>query len=116
MDIDWTQVRETLKRIERELSKTEAVVAKTDAEVVHDWPQVRKADLEAAYPQWRRDYGPSWSRDFLDKVIGHSNYRWLPGARKYRIAPEVYRALNLGRLEKSGHAGSAAATSADPEK
>lgn len=96
MDIDWTQVRQTLKRIEGELSKAEAAAAKTDAEVVQDWPEVRKSDLEAACPDWRQKYGPSWSRDFLDQFLGHRNYRWRPGARKYRIAPEVFAALKLG--------------------
>src|SRR5687768_7724212 len=96
MDIDWTKIRETMKRIEGELSKAEERTARTDAEVVRDWPRIRREELEAAFPDWRRECGPDWSRDFLKKRIGRANYRLCRGTREYRIAPEVFRALNLG--------------------
>ena len=96
MDIDWTQIRGAIKRIEVELSKAEKVIERTDADLVRDWPEVRRQELEAAFPNWRTEFGPNWVRDFMAKKIGKANYRVRPGSRKYRIAPEAFRALNLG--------------------
>jgi len=98
MDIDWTKIRETVKRIERELSKADERASRADADVVRDWPRVRREDLEAAFPDWRRDFGPDWSRDFLRKRIGRENYRFCRASREYRIAPDVFRGLAL-RIE-----------------
>ena len=99
MDIDWTKIRETVKRIERELSKADERASRADADVVRDWPRVRREDLEAAFPDWRRDFGPDWSRDFLRKRIGRENYRFCRATREYRIAPDVFRGLALSIQE-----------------
>ena len=95
MDIDWTQIRNALARIEGELSKAQKVIDTTEADLVRDWPEVRREELEAAFPNWRKDYGPDWVHDFLEKRIGRENFRIRRGSRKYRISPEAYRALNL---------------------
>jgi hypothetical protein len=96
MDIDWTQIRGALSRIEEELSRAKKVIDSTDEDLVRDWPEVRRQDLEAAFPNWREEYGPNWVHDFLEKRIGRENFRIRKGSRKYRISPEAYRALNLG--------------------
>jgi hypothetical protein len=96
MDIDWTQIRSTIKRIEEQLSKAQKVIDTTEADLVRGWPEVGRAELEAAFPDWRREFGPNWRRDFLEGKIGKGNFVLRPGGRKYRISPAVYRALNLG--------------------
>jgi hypothetical protein len=96
MDIDWTQIRGAMARIEQELKKAQKAVDSTDAELVRDWPEVRRADLEAAFPRWRTEYGSDWTRDFMEKRIGRPNYRFQRTTKTYRIAPAVMRALNLG--------------------
>lgn len=101
MDIDWTQIRGAIARIEQELAKAQKVVDSTDAELIRDWPEIRREELEAAFPNWRTEYGSDWTRDFLEKRIGRQNYRSRRGSRKYRIAPEVARALNLAGLAKA---------------
>jgi len=104
MDIDWTQIRGALSRIERQLSKAREVIKASDAETVRDWPEVTREELEAAFPNWRAECGNNWVRDFMEKKIGKTNYRIRRGTRKYRISPECWRALNLGdRLAAEGH-------------
>jgi hypothetical protein len=97
MDIDWTQIRATVARIENALSKAKKTVEETDADIVQGWPEVARRELEAAFPNWRREYGSDWTHDFLEKKIGRENYRLLRGSRKYRIAPDAYRALGLAQ-------------------
>lgn len=105
MDIDWTQIRGAIKRIENELSKAEKVIERTDADLVRNWQEVRREELEAAFPNWRTEFGPNWGRDFMEKKVGKANYRVRPGSRKYRIAPEAFRALNLGGPRPAGKQG-----------
>jgi hypothetical protein len=93
MDIDWTQIRGALSRIERQLAKAHQVIESSDAEAVRDWPEVSREELEAAFPRWREEYGSSWTRDFLDKRFGRENYRARPGCRTYRIAPQFLDAV-----------------------
>jgi hypothetical protein len=112
MDIDWTKIRETVKRIERELSKADERASRADADVVRDWPLVRREDLEAAFPDWRRDFGPDWRRDFLGKRIGRENYRFIRGTREYRIAPDVFRGLGLSPVRDTDTSSGASATAA----
>ena len=96
MDIDWTQIRSALARIENELSKAQKLIESTDADLVRDWPEIKREELEAAFPNWQTEYGPNWVHDFLEKRIGRENFRARRGSRKYRISPEACRALNLG--------------------
>ncbi len=96
MDIDWTQIRGAIARIEQQLARAQKVVETTESEIVRDWPEVRREDLEAAFPNWRAEYGSDWTHDFMEKKIGRLNYRFRRGSKTYRISPEVFRTLNLG--------------------
>lgn len=95
MDIDWTRIRGTLARIEHQLSRANEVIESSDAEAFRDWPEVSRKELEDAFPDWRRQYGNNWIRDFMDQRIGRENYRARRGSRKYRIAPECWKSLNI---------------------
>lgn len=95
MDIDWAGIRGALKRIEKELARAREVIQASDQEAVRDWPEVTRDQLEAAFPNWRAEFGSHWTRDFMDKRFGRANYRARPGSRRYRIAPEVFRELFL---------------------
>lgn len=97
MEIDWAQIRGALARIEGALAKARDVIKSSDEEAVRDWPEVTREELEAAFPDWRREYGSHWTRDFMEKRFGRGNYRARPGSRRYRIAPEVFRGLPVGR-------------------
>ena len=94
MDIDWVQIRGALSRIERELSKARDVIETSDDTVASDWPEVGREDLEAAFPDWRKECRHSF-KEFLERRIGADNYRVRRGNRTYRISPECLRALNL---------------------
>ena len=93
MEIDWTQIRGALARIENELSKAERLIKQTD--VGNEWPEVSRSELEAAFPQWRLEYGNNWIRDFMEKKIGRENYRIRRGSSKYRISPECLKTLHI---------------------
>ncbi len=101
MDIDWAKIRGALARIEKELARARDVIDASDREAVRDWPEVTREELEAAFPNWRAEFGSHWTRDFMDKRFGRRNYRARPGSRRYRIAPEVYREL-MARREGAG--------------
>jgi hypothetical protein len=93
MNIDWTQIRGAIKRIESELAKAERVIEDTD--VSHAWPEVSRRQLESLFPTWRQEYGSNWMRDFMERRIGKGNFRVRRGSSRYRIAPEVFRTLGL---------------------
>jgi hypothetical protein len=112
MDIDWTQVRNALKRIESRLAEAQEAIERTDA--ANDWPEVSRSELEAAFPRWREEYGRNWMRDFMEKRIGAGNYRTRRGSRKYRIAPEVLAGLPVG--PRDPEPSSAPTQKSDPEE
>ena len=95
MDIDWTQIRGALSRIEKQLSKAQEVIKTSDKETVRDWPEVTRDQLQAAFPNWQAEYGKDWIHDFMEKRIGRQNFRIRPGNRRYRIAPECWKTLKL---------------------
>jgi hypothetical protein len=97
MDIDWTQIRGALSKIEKQLSKAQDVIKASDEATTQDWPEISRDELEAAFPNWRKEYGNNWVRDFLEKKLGRENYRSRRGSRRYRIAPECWEALDLAR-------------------
>ena len=96
MDIDWTQIKGALSRIEKQLSKARQVIRSSDDEAFRDWPEVTREELQAAFPNWRAECGEDWLHDFMEKRIGRQNYRARQGSRKYRISPECWKALDLG--------------------
>lgn len=93
MDIDWTQIRGAIHRIERQLSRAREVIKTSDEEALRDWPEVTKDDLQAAYPRWESEYGKDWMHGFMEKRIGRENFRVRPGGGRYRIAPRCWEAL-----------------------
>lgn len=97
MDIDWTKIRGALSRIEDQLSKAQEVIRSSDEETSRDWPEVTRDQLQSAFPNWEEDYGRDWIHDFMEKRIGRENFRIRPGNRRYRIAPECWKALRLDK-------------------
>jgi hypothetical protein len=93
MDIDWTNIRAALSRIEKQLSRAREVIDVTDEETSRGWPEVSRAELQSAFPNWQVEYGKDWMHDFMEKRIGRENFRIRKGNRKYRIAPECYKTL-----------------------
>lgn len=104
MDIDWANIRKAVSRIENELARAEKVIKATD--VRDEWPEVSRDELQAAFPNWRQEFGNDWNRGFLQKRIGKANYRARPGSSRYRIAPDVLRSLNLPGHRPEPSAGS----------
>lgn len=103
MNIDWTQIRGAIKRIESELAKAQQVIEDTD--VSHTWPEVSRKELESLFPAWREEYGSNWMRDFMERKIGKGNFRVRRGSSRYRIAPDVCQTLGLpGSARKSSAA------------
>ena len=90
MAIDWSEIRSTLARIEEKLQAANKAL---DA-VAEDWPLVTRAQLEAALPSWRKEFGSNWSRDVMERRIGQENFR-LQRGRGYRVAPEVLAKLGI---------------------
>lgn len=103
MDIDWTGIRATLSRIEKQLSRAREVIDVSDEEAFRDWPEVTRAELQSAFPKWQEEYGKDWMRDFMEKRIGREHFRIRKGNRKYRISPERWQTL-LPALEGKGPA------------
>jgi hypothetical protein len=100
MDIDWAKIRSTLERIERQLARANEVIDRTD--VANEWPEVSRDELQAAFPNWREEYGNDWIRDFMEKKIGRANYRAKRGSKQYRISPQVLKELPVApRAEES---------------
>ncbi len=95
MEIDWTQIRGALSRIDAQLSKARRVIRETDADEVLGWPEFTRAELEAAVPDWRQLFGDDWRKDFLHNGIGSDKYRVRHGGRRYRIHPEALKALGI---------------------
>lgn len=94
MDIDWTKIRAAVARIEKDLAKVEKVIDETD--VRKEWPEVTRAELQAACPNWREEFGDDWSRGFLQHRIGKGNYLTCPGGGRYHISPRVLEELRIG--------------------
>ena len=55
--------------------------------------QWSRQELETAFPDWRSQYGSSFSRDFMEKRFGRENYRVRKGGRSYRISPESWASI-----------------------